>query len=134
MGITAIPKIRTDYAFPHAYTHSLYEMNGWIRTFNEKVRLMAVQRDIAVPNEVSEQINLYKLYLEHHSQGDNSENEEDQCPTLDSLDDERKENEENNDNDDDDDDDEWTENDENKEEDEEKEIVVLTKEDKLKKK
>ncbi len=29
---------------------------------------MAVQRDIAVPDDVEDQIELYKVYLENHSQ------------------------------------------------------------------
>merc|ERR1712232_326149 len=86
--ITALPQIRQEYGFTHAYTHSLWEMNAWIRDFYEKVRQMAVQRDEAVPDTVSEQIELYKLYLEHHSQGhdDASDREWDECPTLDALD------------------------------------------------
>ena len=147
--ITAIPKIRTDYAFSHAYTNSLREMNGWIRyffncllpspskkhsivyrSFNEKVRMMAVQRDMPVPSELCEQIALYRVYLEHHSHCDESDNEQDQCPTLDCLDDHHQQSDDDNNNDGDDDGENESENGEEQEE--EKEIVVLSKEDKLK--
>merc|ERR1711963_340546 len=83
--ITQLPKIRQNYGFSHAYTHSLYEMNGWLRTFDEKVRMMAVQRDIPFPDTTDDKIELYKVYLEHHSHADNSDIEEDKCPTLDYL-------------------------------------------------
>merc|ERR1712154_340637 len=133
------PKIRQDYGFSHAYTHSLYEMNSWIRTFVEKVRMMAVQRDIPFPDTVNDKIELYKVYLEHHSQGDNSDIEEDGCPTLDNLD-SHSNNDHNNEskNDDNDNDNDGNESgddvDDVDDEEEEKEVVVLTKEDRLKQK
>ncbi len=49
---------------------------------------MAVQRDIPVPDSQSEQIELYKVYLENHSNSsmaDDEAEEEDECKMIDEL-------------------------------------------------
>lgn len=57
------------------------------RDFEQKVRAMAVQRDIPVPESQRAQIELYKIWLENHSQPDDSDDEaeRDECKMIDDL-------------------------------------------------
>eukprot|EP01083_Nonionella_stella_P043104 116333_1 len=77
--ITILPKLRGEH------THRLNQMNRWIREFDKKVKLMAAQREIDIPHNIKEQVELYKVYLEHHSEPVQSDDEDDKCNALDAA-------------------------------------------------
>eukprot|EP01084_Bolivina_argentea_P297977 513427_1 len=80
--ITKLPKLRGES------THRLNEMQQWIREFNRNVALIASQRNMSIPNDINQQMDLYKIWLAHHSKcvsNDNEHNEHNECKTLDSI-------------------------------------------------
>eukprot|EP01084_Bolivina_argentea_P085814 155109_1 len=77
--ICIIPQLRGEY------THKLHEMNHWLNEFSEKVRIIAVQRDVPIPNDIKQQIQFYKIWKAYHAKQDHSDNENNTSKFLDPI-------------------------------------------------